>query len=106
MRGRTLNDAFVILDESQNATAEQMKMFLTRLGANSKAVVTGDITQVDLPPTQTSGLVQISEILQDIEDIKFVHFTERDVVRHSLVRAIIKAYDQYGQKVAQSQEPQ
>ncbi len=104
MRGRTLNDAFVILDESQNATAEQMKMFLTRLGANSKAVVTGDVTQVDLQATQTSGLVQIAEILQDIQDIKFIHFTERDVVRHSLVRAIIKAYDEYGQKVAQAQE--
>ncbi len=98
MRGRTLNDAFVILDESQNATAEQMKMFLTRLGANSKAVVTGDVTQVDLQSTQTSGLVQIAEILQSIDDIKFIHFTERDVVRHSLVRAIIKAYDQYEQK--------
>ena len=106
MRGRTLNDAFVILDESQNATAEQMKMFLTRLGAHSKAVVTGDITQVDLPSTQTSGLVQIAEILQDIEDIKFVHFTERDVVRHSLVRAIIKAYDEYDQKTAKTQDPQ
>ncbi|MGB0909813.1 MAG: PhoH family protein [Nitrospirales bacterium] len=104
MRGRTLNDAFVILDESQNATAEQMKMFLTRLGANSKAVVTGDVTQVDLQATQTSGLVQIAEILQDIQDIKFIHFTERDVVRHSLVRAIIKAYDDYGQKVAQIQD--
>ena len=106
MRGRTLNDAFVILDESQNATAEQMKMFLTRLGANSKAVVTGDVTQVDLPSTQTSGLVQIENILQDINDIKFVYFSERDVVRHALVRAIIKAYDEYGQKTAQSQDLQ
>ena len=104
MRGRTLNDAFVILDESQNATAEQMKMFLTRLGANSKAVVTGDVTQVDLQSTQTSGLVQITDILQAIDDIKFIHFTERDVVRHSLVRAIIKAYDQYEQKAAQTQD--
>lgn len=104
MRGRTLNDAFVILDESQNATAEQMKMFLTRLGANSKAVVTGDVTQVDLQSTQTSGLVQITEILQDIDDIKFIHFTERDVVRHSLVRAIIKAYDHYDQKAVQTQD--
>lgn len=98
MRGRTLNDAFVILDEAQNATAEQMKMFLTRLGLHSKAVVTGDITQVDLPSTQTSGLVQISEILQGIDDIKFVNFSDRDVVRHRLVQAIIKAYDRYGQK--------
>lgn len=101
MRGRTLNDAFVILDEAQNATAEQMKMFLTRLGLNSKAVVTGDITQIDLPSTQMSGLVQISEILQGIDDIKFVHFSDRDVVRHRLVQAIIKAYDQYGQKTEQ-----
>ena len=101
MRGRTLNDAFVILDEAQNATAEQMKMFLTRLGLHSKAVVTGDVTQVDLPSTQLSGLVQISEILQGIEDIKFVHFSDRDVVRHRLVQAIIKAYDRYGQKTEQ-----
>lgn len=101
MRGRTLNDAFVILDEAQNATAEQMKMFLTRLGLNSKAVVTGDITQIDLPSSQMSGLVQISEILQGIEAIKFVHFSDRDVVRHRLVQAIIKAYDQYGQKTEQ-----
>ena len=101
MRGRTLNDSFVILDEAQNATAEQMKMFLTRLGLNSKAVVTGDITQIDLPSSQMSGLVQISEILQGIEAIKFVHFSERDVVRHRLVQEIIKAYDQYGQKTEQ-----
>ena len=101
MRGRTLNDSFVILDEAQNATAEQMKMFLTRLGLNSKAVVTGDITQIDLPSSQMSGLVQISEILQGIEVIKFVHFSERDVVRHRLVQEIIKAYDQYGQKTEQ-----
>ena len=98
MRGRTLNDAFVILDEAQNATAEQMKMFLTRLGLNSKAVVTGDITQIDLPTSQMSGLVQISEILQGIDAIKFVHFSDRDVVRHRLVQAIIKAYDHFGQK--------
>ena len=101
MRGRTLNDSFVILDEAQNATAEQMKMFLTRLGLNSKAVVTGDITQIDLPSSQMSGLVQISEILQGIEAIKFVYFSERDVVRHRLVQEIIKAYDQYGQKTEQ-----
>ena len=95
MRGRTLNDAFVILDEAQNATAEQMKMFLTRLGFNSKAVVTGDITQVDLPPDRTSGLIQISGILKEVKGIKFVYFHDRDVVRHPLVQAIIKAYDQH-----------
>jgi phosphate starvation-inducible PhoH-like protein len=98
MRGRTLNDAFVILDEAQNATSEQMKMFLTRLGLNSKAIVTGDITQIDLPSNQVSGLIQVSEILQGITDIKFIRFSERDVVRHRLVQAIIKAYDQCGQQ--------
>jgi len=95
MRGRTLNDAFVILDEAQNATAEQMKMFLTRLGFNSKAVVTGDITQVDLPPERTSGLIQVTEILQTVKGIKFVYFHERDIVRHRLVQDIIKAYNQH-----------
>lgn len=95
MRGRTLNDSFVILDEAQNATAEQMKMFLTRLGFNSKVVVTGDITQVDLPPDRTSGLVQIQAILHDISGIQFIHFDERDVVRHRLVQDIIKAYEHY-----------
>ncbi|WP_447978061.1 PhoH family protein [Candidatus Nitrospira bockiana] len=96
MRGRTLNDSFVILDEAQNATAEQMKMFLTRLGFNSKAVVTGDITQVDLPADRVSGLVEIKEILQEIPGIKFVYFDEKDVVRHRLVQEIIKAYDRHG----------
>ncbi len=96
MRGRTLNDAFVILDEAQNATAEQMKMFLTRLGFNSKAVVTGDITQVDLPPERASGLIQISEILRNVDGIKFVYFQDSDVVRHRLVQEIIKAYNQHG----------
>jgi phosphate starvation-inducible protein PhoH and related proteins len=103
MRGRTLNDAFVILDEAQNATAEQMKMFLTRLGFNSKAVVTGDITQVDLPPDRTSGLIQVAEILQAVEGIKFVYFHERDIVRHRLVQDIIKAYNQYGNGAGDSQ---
>ena len=97
MRGRTLDDAFVILDEAQNATTEQMKMFLTRLGMNSKAIVTGDITQIDLPDSQKSGLTQIAEILVKIEDIKFVYFSEQDVVRHRLVKAIIKAYDRFEQ---------
>lgn len=95
MRGRTLNDSFVILDEAQNATSEQMKMFLTRLGFNSKAVVTGDITQVDLPQERASGLIQIQQILAGIPGIEFVYFTERDVVRHKLVQEIIKAYNRY-----------
>jgi phosphate starvation-inducible protein PhoH and related proteins len=95
MRGRTLNDSFVILDEAQNSTAEQMKMFLTRLGFNSKAVVTGDITQVDLPPDRVSGLIEVRDILSHVEGIRFVYFDERDVVRHKLVQDIIKAYDQH-----------
>ena len=96
MRGRTLNDAFVILDEAQNTTTEQMKMFLTRLGFGSKAVVTGDVTQIDLPGGRTSGLVQAMEVVGKIEGISFVFFDERDVVRHKLVQAIVKAYDSYG----------
>ncbi|GFO82860.1 MAG: phosphate starvation-inducible protein [Methyloceanibacter sp.] len=95
MRGRTLNDSFVILDEAQNATAEQMKMFLTRLGNNSKAVVTGDITQVDLPNDRVSGLVEIIDILKEIQGIQFVYFDEKDVVRHRLVQDIIRAYDRH-----------
>jgi len=94
MRGRTLNNAFVILDEGQNTTIEQMKMFLTRLGFDSKAVITGDITQVDLPPGQLSGLVHAQRILGGIEDIEFVRFTKRDVVRHPLLTKIIHAYEQ------------
>ncbi|MDZ7362811.1 MAG: PhoH family protein [candidate division KSB1 bacterium] len=97
MRGRTLNNAFVILDEAQNTTPGQMKMFLTRLGINSKAIVTGDITQIDLPSTSPSGLVQIREILQGVEGISFVYLSDQDVVRHRLVRDIIKAYDHYSQ---------
>jgi phosphate starvation-inducible PhoH-like protein len=93
MRGRTLNDSFVVLDEAQNTTSEQMKMFLTRLGYNSKAVVTGDVTQVDLPLGKQSGLVEVERVLRDIDGIKFKYFTERDVVRHKLVRDIIKAYE-------------
>ena len=95
MRGRTLNDAFVILDEAQNTTTEQMKMFLTRLGFNSKAVITGDVTQIDLPSNKASGLVEVMKILEGIEGITFVSFSERDVVRHKLVQAIIKAYERY-----------
>jgi phosphate starvation-inducible protein PhoH and related proteins len=97
MRGRTLNDSFVILDEAQNATVEQMKMFLTRLGFYSKMVITGDITQVDLPNEKASGLIQIQQILHNIDGIAFVYFSERDVVRHPLVQDIVKAYDRYEQ---------
>ena len=97
MRGRTLNDAFIILDEAQNTTSEQMKMFLTRLGFNSKAVITGDVTQVDLPNTTKSGLIEASRILKSIEGLSFIAFSEDDVVRHRLVTEIIKAYDRGGE---------
>jgi len=93
MRGRTLNDSFVILDEAQNTTSEQMKMFLTRIGFSSKAVITGDITQVDLPVGKPSGLIEAKDILQGIEGIKFIFFSKKDVVRHGLVQKIIKAYE-------------
>jgi phosphate starvation-inducible PhoH-like protein len=95
MRGRTLNNSFVILDEAQNTTLDQMKMFLTRLGFNSKALITGDITQIDLSHKEDSGLVQIQSILKSIEGIKFIYLTEKDVVRHRLVQEIIKAFDRY-----------
>lgn len=95
MRGRTLDDSFIILDEAQNTTPEQMKMFLTRMGFGSKIVVTGDITQIDLPRGKFSGLEEVRDILKDIDGISFVYFTERDVVRHNLVQKIIKAYDRY-----------
>jgi len=95
MRGRTLNDAFVILDEAQNTTEEQMKMFLTRLGYGSKAVVTGDVTQVDLPSGRGSGLVEVQKILRGIEGVSFCHFSEVDVVRHPLVQEVVRAYDVY-----------
>ena len=95
MRGRTLDDSFIILDEAQNATPEQMKMFLTRLGFNSKAVVTGDLTQTDLPFGKKSGLAIATKILDGIDDIAIHHFTDRDVVRHRLVQKIIQAYDKY-----------
>jgi phosphate starvation-inducible PhoH-like protein len=98
MRGRTLNDSFIILDEAQNSTSEQMKMFLTRLGFDSKTVITGDITQVDLPGHRQSGLVQVQSVLEAIEGIAFVYFTERDVVRHELVQEIIKAYERVSPK--------
>jgi phosphate starvation-inducible protein PhoH and related proteins len=96
MRGRTLNDAFIILDEAQNSTSEQMKMFLTRLGFNSKMVVTGDITQVDLPASRGSGLIEVQTVLRGVEGIEFVYFDEGDVVRHRLVSAIVRAYDAHG----------
>jgi len=93
MRGRTLNESFVILDEAQNTTPEQMKMFLTRLGYDSKAVITGDITQIDLPSQQASGLIDALDVLRDIEGIGFMRFTDQDVVRHPLVQSIVRAYD-------------
>jgi phosphate starvation-inducible PhoH-like protein len=93
MRGRTLNDSFIILDEAQNTTPEQMKMFLTRIGEGSRAIVTGDITQVDLPRGQVSGLVHASRVVEGIEGIAFIQFDKSDVVRHELVQRIVKAYE-------------
>ena len=104
MRGRTLNDSFVILDEAQNTTSEQMKMFLTRIGFNSKAVITGDLTQIDMPAGKTSGLVEARTVVSNVEGIEFVHFTEKDVVRHPLVQRIVRAYDAYSTPKA-GQEP-
>jgi phosphate starvation-inducible PhoH-like protein len=95
MRGRTLNDAFVILDEAQNTTSEQMKMFLTRLGFGSKAVITGDITQIDLPTGRMSGLIEAMKVCGNIEGVEFVQFDDRDVVRHKLVQQIVKAYEAF-----------
>ncbi len=95
MRGRTLNNAYVILDEAQNATAMQMKMFLTRLGPNSKAIITGDITQIDLPSYSQSGLVQVKEILKNVDGVAFIYFEKVDVVRHKLVKDIIEAYEEH-----------
>jgi phosphate starvation-inducible protein PhoH and related proteins len=96
MRGRTLNDAFIIMDEAQNTTSEQMKMFLTRLGNNSKAVITGDITQIDLPNPRKSGLIEAMNILDGVDGIRFIRFEDGDVVRHHLVQRIIRAYDSFG----------
>ena len=98
MRGRTLDDSFIILDEAQNTTPEQMKMFLTRLGFNSKAVITGDITQIDLPDSKKSGLIEAQRVLREVDDIAIVTFTEKDVVRHKIVQDIIKAYERYYNK--------
>jgi phosphate starvation-inducible PhoH-like protein len=105
MRGRSLNDSFIILDEAQNTSPEQMKMFLTRLGFNSKMVVTGDITQIDLPRDQDSGLVLVADILNDVEGIEFVRFGEEDVVRHKLVRRIVAAYSEHSQRLAPELRP-
>jgi phosphate starvation-inducible PhoH-like protein len=104
MRGRTLNNSFVILDEAQNTTVAQMKMFLTRLGVNSKAVITGDITQIDLEDKKASGLVQIQKILEGVEGIEFIYLTEKDVVRHPLVQEIIKAYQRYEDHLKRNDE--
>src|SRR5204863_2725275 len=101
MRGRTLNDSFVILDEAQNTTSEQMKMFVTRLGFNSKAVITGDITQIDLPNAKRSGLVEAMEILRNVNGLAFNFFDESDVVRHHIVQRIIQAYDQHGKRLSE-----
>lgn len=106
MRGRTLNNAFVILDEAQNTTINQMKMFLTRLGANSKAVITGDVTQIDLPPDTQSGLLHIQGVLSHIEAIRFNYFTERDVVRHPVVQEIISAYESFERSHQDSELPE
>jgi phosphate starvation-inducible PhoH-like protein len=105
MRGRTLNDAFIILDEAQNTTAEQMKMFLTRLGFGSKMVVTGDITQIDLPNNSPSGLKIVQDILNAVEDISFIHLTAEDVVRNRLVSEIVTAYGAWDENVAKSTFP-
>jgi phosphate starvation-inducible PhoH-like protein len=105
MRGRTLNDSFIILDEAQNTSPEQMKMFLTRLGFNSKMVVTGDITQIDLPREHDSGLVVVNEILDGVEGIEFVRFGDEDVVRHKLVRRIVAAYNDHAQRMAPELRP-
>jgi phosphate starvation-inducible protein PhoH and related proteins len=103
MRGRTLNDSFVILDEAQNTTSEQMKMFVTRLGFNSKAVITGDVTQIDLPSARRSGLLEAVDVLQNVQGLSFVYFDEADVVRHHLVQRIIRAYDEHKTRVAEEQ---
>ena len=105
MRGRTLNDSFVILDEAQNTTPEQMKMFLTRLGFGSKMVVTGDITQVDLPRDQKSGLIVVDDILEGVDGLEFVSFGGEDVVRHKLVQRIVAAYDEHAKRSASELRP-
>src|SRR5216684_9054956 len=103
MRGRTLNDSFIILDEAQNTTSEQMKMFVTRMGFNSKCVITGDITQIDLPNTRRSGLLEVMDVLKGVNGISFIHFDESDVVRHHLVQRIVRAYEDHKVRTAQNQ---
>ena len=105
MRGRTLNDSFVILDEAQNTTSEQMKMFVTRLGFNSKAVITGDVTQIDLPNARRSGLLEAADVLKNVEGLAFAYFDDTDVVRHHLVQRIIRAYDEHKTKAAEEAQP-
>lgn len=104
MRGRTLDDAFIILDEAQNTTPEQMKMFLTRLGFSSKAVVTGDITQIDLPNRKFSGLEDVQMVLAGVDGIEFVHLNDQDVVRHELVQKIVQAYERYDAERAKKEQ--
>jgi phosphate starvation-inducible PhoH-like protein len=103
MRGRTLNDSFIILDEAQNTTSEQMKMFVTRMGFGSKAVITGDVTQIDLPSARRSGLLEAVDVLKDVDGISFVYFDESDVVRHQLVQLIVRAYDDFKTRLAEAQ---
>ncbi|HMK44715.1 MAG TPA: PhoH family protein [Dissulfurispiraceae bacterium] len=105
MRGRTLNDSFIILDEAQNTTSEQMKMYLTRLGFSSKTVITGDVTQIDLPSGRSSGLIEAMRILKDVDDIKIVHFSQNDVVRHRLVQEIVVAYERFEKRSAENEKP-
>ena len=105
MRGRTLNDSFIILDEAQNTTPEQMKMFLTRLGFGSKAVVTGDITQVDLPGSKESGLKVVRDILKDIPGVAFINLSDGDVVRHEIVQRIVRAYEDYDRRRREEKQP-
>src|SRR5579862_5330424 len=104
MRGRTLNDSFIIMDEAQNTSPEQMKMILTRQGFNSKMVVTGDVTQIDLPPGMRSGLVEVVDVLRNVEGIRFVQFDDRDVVRHNLVQKIVKAYERYNEAIGANRQ--
>jgi phosphate starvation-inducible PhoH-like protein len=104
MRGRTLNDSFIIMDEAQNTSPEQMKMILTRQGFNSKMVVTGDVTQIDLAPGQRSGLIEVMDVLKNLEGISFVHFDDRDVVRHNLVQRIVKAYERYNETIGANRQ--
>jgi phosphate starvation-inducible PhoH-like protein len=104
MRGRTLNDSFIIMDEAQNTSPEQMKMILTRQGFNSKMVVTGDVTQIDLPPGQRSGLIEAIDVLRGVEGISFVQFDDRDVVRHNLVQKIVKAYERYNEVIGANRQ--